>query len=212
MTNFQEISEALVAGDTKKIKELVDAALKEGISAKEILDKALVPGMMVVGKKFKNGEYFIPEVLVAARAMDAGIDLLRPFFNQNEIKYIGKVIIGTVSGDIHDIGKNLVAMMLKGAGFQVIDLGVNVPPEKFVEKAKSENAEIVAMSALLTTTMAAMKDTIYSLKKSGIRNEVKVMIGGAPVTQKYADEIGANGYAPDAATAVEKAKELLAIS
>ncbi|MGQ9471964.1 MAG: corrinoid protein [Candidatus Aminicenantales bacterium] len=212
MTNFQEISEALVAGNSKKIKELVDGALKEGISAKEILDKALVPGMMVVGKKFKNGEYFIPEVLVAARAMDAGIDLLRPFFNQNEIKYIGKVIIGTVSGDIHDIGKNLVAMMLKGAGFQVIDLGVNVPPEKFVEKAKSENAEIVAMSALLTTTMVAMKDTIYSLKKSGIRNEVKVMIGGAPVTQKYADEIGADGYAPDAATAVEKAKELLAIS
>ena len=212
MVNFQEISEAVVAGNAKKIKDLVEQALKEGMSPKDILDKALIPGMAIVGEKFKIGEYFIPEVLVAARAMNAGVKLIEPFLSQGEKGYAGKVVIGTVLGDIHDIGKNLVAMMFKGAGFQVIDLGLNVPPEKFVEKAKSENADIVVMSALLTTTMLAMKDTIYAIKKADMRNKVKIMIGGAPVTQKYADEIEADGYAPDAATAVEKAKELLNIS
>lgn len=211
MVNFQEISEAVVAGKAKKIKELIDQALKEGISPKDILDKALISGMTIVGEKFKVGEYFIPEVLVAARAMNAGVKLIEPFLSQVEKSYAGKVVIGTVSGDIHDIGKNLVAMMLRGAGFQVIDLGLNVPPEKFVEKAKSENAEIVAMSALLTTTMLAMKNTVYAMEQAGMRNKVKIMVGGAPVTQKYAEEIGADGYAPDAATAVLKAKELLNI-
>ena len=211
MVNFQEISEAVVAGNAKKIKDLVEQALKEGMSPKDILDKALIPGMAIVGEKFKIGEYFIPEVLVAARAMNAGVKLIEPFLSQGEKGYAGKVVIGTVLGDIHDIGKNLVAIMLRGAGFQVIDLGLNVPPEKFVEKAKSESADIVAMSALLTTTMLAMKDTIYAIKKAGIKNKVKIMIGGAPVTQKYADEIEADGYAPDAATAVLKAKELLNI-
>jgi len=211
MVNFQEISEAVVAGNAKKMKDLVEQALKEGMSPKDILDKALIPGMAIVGEKFKIGEYFIPEVLVAARAMNAGVKLIEPFLSQVEKGYAGKVVIGTVLGDIHDIGKNLVAIMLRGAGFQVIDLGLNVPPEKFVEKAKSESADIVAMSALLTTTMLAMKDTIYAIKKAGIKNKVKIMIGGAPVTQKYADEIEADGYAPDAATAVLKAKELLNI-
>jgi 5-methyltetrahydrofolate--homocysteine methyltransferase len=212
MVNLQEISEALIVGNAKKVRELVEQALKEGVSPKEILDKALVPGMNVVGEKFKNNEYYVPEVLIAARAMHAGMDPIKPLLTQTGASYVGKVVIGTVRGDLHDIGKNLVAMMLEGAGFQIIDLGVDVPPEKFVEVAKNENVDIVAMSALLTTTMLAMKDTINALKEAGIRDKVKVMIGGAPVTQRYADEIGADGYAPDAATAVEKAKELLGLN
>lgn len=212
MVNLQEISEALIVGNAKKVRELVEQALKEGVSPKEILDKALVPGMNVVGEKFKNNEYYVPEVLIAARAMHAGMDLIKPLLTQTGATYVGKVVIGTVRGDLHDIGKNLVAMMLEGAGFQIIDLGVDVPPEKFVEVAKNENANIVAMSALLTTTMLAMRDTINALKEAGIRDKVKVMIGGAPVTQRYADEIGADGYAPDAATAVEKARELLGLN
>ncbi|MBC7319110.1 corrinoid protein [bacterium] len=212
MVNLQEISEALIVGNAKKVRELVEQALKEGVSPKEILDKALVPGMNVVGEKFKNNEYYVPEVLIAARAMHAGMDLIKPLLTQTGASYVGKVVIGTVRGDLHDIGKNLVAMMLEGAGFQIIDLGVDVPPEKFVEVAKNENVDIVAMSALLTTTMLAMRDTINALKEAGIRDKVKVMIGGAPVTQRYADEIGADGYAPDAATAVEKARELLGLN
>jgi len=209
MINLQEISEALVIGNAKKVKTLVDQALKERVDPKEILNKALIPGMMVVGDKFKNGEYFIPEVLVAARAMNAGMDLIKPLLTQTRTAYAGKVGIGTVRGDIHDIGKNLVAIMLEGAGFQIIDLGANVTPEKFVQTAKDESVDIVAMSALLTTTMVAMRDVIHALKEAGLREKVKVMIGGAPVTQRYADEIGADGYAPDAASAVEKAKQLI---
>jgi len=209
MVNLHEISEALIVGNAKRVRELVEQALKEGVSPKEILDNALVPGMNVVGEKFKNNEYYVPEVLIAARAMHAGMDLIKPLLTQTGASYIGKVAIGTVRGDLHDIGKNLVAMMLEGAGFQIVDLGVDVPPEKFVEVAKNEGVNIVAMSALLTTTMLAMKDTINALKEAGIREKVKVMIGGAPVTQRYADEIGADGYAPDAASAVEKAKELI---
>jgi len=212
MINLQEISEALIVGNAKRVRELVEQALKENISPKEILDKALVPGMNVVGEKFKNNEYYVPEVLIAARAMHAGMDLIKPLLTQTGAAYLGKVAIGTVRGDLHDIGKNLVAMMLEGSGFQIIDLGVDVPPEKFVEVAKGEGANIVAMSALLTTTMLAMKDTINALKEAGIRERVKIMIGGAPVTQRYADEIGADGYAPDAASAVDKAKELLKVA
>ena len=212
MVLLKEIFEALAEGDAKKVKNLVEQALTQGISPKEILDKALIPGMREVGEKFKKGEYFIPEVLVAAKAMNTGIDLLRPFFNQIEVEHAGKVLIGTVSGDIHDIGKNLVATMLRGAGFQIIDLGVDVSPEMFVEKAKSEDVDIVAISALLTTTMLSMKDTIYAIKEAGIRDKVKIMVGGAPVTLKYAEKIEADGYAPDAATAVEKARELLGIA
>jgi 5-methyltetrahydrofolate--homocysteine methyltransferase len=209
MIDLQEISEALIVGKAKKVRDLVDQALKEGVDPKEILNKALIPGMNIVGEKFKKCEYFIPEVLVAARAMNAGMDLIKPLLTQTGAAYAGKVGIGTVRGDIHDIGKNLVAIMLEGAGFQIIDLGVNVAPEKFVEVAKNEGVDIVAMSALLTTTMIAMGDVIHALKEAGIRERVKVMIGGAPVTPRYADEIGADGYAPDAASAVEKAKELI---
>jgi len=209
MIDLQEISEALMVGKAKKVRDLVDQALKEGVDPKEILNKALIPGMNIVGEKFKKCEYFIPEVLVAARAMNAGMDLIKPLLTQTGAAYAGKVGIGTVRGDIHDIGKNLVAIMLEGAGFQIIDLGVNVAPEKFVEVAKNEGVDIVAMSALLTTTMIAMGDVIHALKEAGIRERVKVMIGGAPVTPRYADEIGADGYAPDAASAVEKAKELI---
>jgi 5-methyltetrahydrofolate--homocysteine methyltransferase len=180
MVNLQEISEALTAGNAKKVRELVEQALKEGVSPKEILDNALVPGMNVVGEKFKNNEYYVPEVLIAARAMHAGMDLIKPLLTQTGAAYLGKVAIGTVRGDLHDIGENLVAMMLEGAGFQMIDLGVDVPLEKFVEIAKNEGVNIVAMSALLTTTMLAMKDTINALKEAGIREKVKVMIGGAP--------------------------------
>jgi 5-methyltetrahydrofolate--homocysteine methyltransferase len=212
MVNLHEISEALIVGNAKKVRELVEQALKENVSPKEILDNALVPGMNVVGEKFKNNEYYVPEVLIAARAMHAGMDLIKPLLTQTGASYLGKVAIGTVRGDLHDIGKNLVAMMLEGSGFQIIDLGVDVPPEKFVEVAKNEGVNIVAMSALLTTTMLAMKDTISALKEAGLREKVKVMIGGAPVTQRYADEIGADGYAPDAATAVEKAKELISLN
>jgi 5-methyltetrahydrofolate--homocysteine methyltransferase len=209
MVILEEISEALIVGNAKKVRDLVDQALKEGANPKAILNKALIPAMNVVGEKFKKCEYFIPEVLVAARAMNAGMDLIKPLLTQTGATYAGKVGIGTVRGDIHDIGKNLVAIMLEGAGFQIIDLGVNVTPEKFVEVAKNEGVDIVAMSALLTTTMVAMRDVINALKEAGIRERVKVMIGGAPVTQRYADEIGADGYAPDAASAVEKAKQLI---
>jgi len=209
MVVLKEISEALILGKTKKVKDLIDQALKEGINPIEILDKALIPGMNVVGEKFKKGEYFIPEVLIAAKAMNEGMRFIKPLITQTGAAYASKVCIGTVRGDIHDIGKNLVAIMLEGAGFQIIDLGVNVAPEKFVEVAKNEGVDIVAMSALLTTTMLAMREVIKALKEAGIREKVKVMIGGAPVTQRYADEIGADGYAPDAASAVEKAKELI---
>jgi methylmalonyl-CoA mutase cobalamin-binding domain/chain len=166
--------------------------------------------MAVVGEKFKNNEFYIPEVLVAARAMNAAMAIVKPLIVGDQLKPLGKVVIGTVRGDLHDIGKNLVMMMLEGAGFEIVDLGVDVAPEKFVEAAKANSADVVAMSALLTTTMPAMKDTIAALEENGLRDKVKVIIGGAPVTQSYADSIGADGYAPDAASAVDKVKELLA--
>jgi 5-methyltetrahydrofolate--homocysteine methyltransferase len=203
------LKEAVIVGNANAAKELTEKALAENIPAKTILDDALIPGMMVVGEKFKNNEYYVPEVLIAARAMYAALDLLRPILSQSDIEPIGTVVIGTVKGDLHDIGKNLVRMMLEGGGFRVIDLGVDVAPEKFIEAIKEHNAQILAMSALLTTTMPSMKATIDALKEAGLRDKVKVMVGGAPVTQQWADEIGADGYAPDAASAVDKAKELL---
>ena len=203
------LKEAVIVGNANAAKELTEKALAENIPAKTILDDALIPGMMVVGEKFKNNEYYVPEVLIAARAMYAALDLLRPILSQSDIEPIGTIVIGTVKGDLHDIGKNLVRMMLEGGGFRVIDLGVDVAPEKFIEAIKEHNAQILAMSALLTTTMPSMKVTIDALKEAGLRDKVKVMVGGAPVTQQWADEIGADGYAPDAASAVDKAKELL---
>lgn len=210
MFDLSELSQAVINGQKAKAEELTRKALEEGVSPVTIINEALVPGMAVVGEKFKNNEFYIPEVLVAARAMNAAMAIVKPLIVGDQLKPLGKVVIGTVRGDLHDIGKNLVMMMLEGAGFEIVDLGVDVAPEKFVEAAKANSADIVAMSALLTTTMPAMKDTIAALEESGLRDKVKVIIGGAPVTQSYADSIGADGYAPDAASAVDKVKELLA--
>ena len=205
-----EIKESVIRGDMKKVEELVDKSIKENLPVERILNEGLIAGMMVVGEKFKNNEFYVPEVLIAARAMNKGMSLLEPLIVQSGIKPVAKVAIGTVKGDLHDIGKNLVVMMWKGAGFEVEDLGIDVPPEKFVEAAK-RGAKVIGMSALLTTTMVAMKDVIEALKNAGVRDNVKVIIGGAPVTQSYADEIGADSYAPDAASAVDKVKELLGV-
>lgn len=211
MADLKELADAVISGNKDKAEELTRKALDEGVDAAQILNEGLIAGMQVVGEKFKNNEFYIPEVLVAARAMKSAMEILRPVLaGREDIKPLATVVIGTVRGDLHDIGKNLVAMMLEGAGFQVVDLGVDAPPEKFIDAVREHSAKIVAMSALLTTTMPAMKDTIEALKQAGIRDQVIVMIGGAPVTQEYADSIGADGYAPDAATAVDKAKELLA--
>lgn len=209
MADFQAISEALKAGQAPKVKKMVQAALDEGVQAEAILNDALIPGMNEIGILFKNNEVYVPEVLIAARAMYAGLNLIKPILAQQDVQPIGKVAIGTVKGDLHDIGKNLVAMMLEGAGFGVIDLGIDVSPEKFLDAVVNQGANIVAMSALLTTTMPGMKDTIEAITAAGLRDKVKVMIGGAPVTQSFADEIGADGYAPDAASAADLAKELM---
>jgi 5-methyltetrahydrofolate--homocysteine methyltransferase len=212
MADLSALAENLINGEIKGVKEITQKALDEGIPPGEILDDGLIKGMSVVGERFKNGEFFIPEVLLAAKVMHAGMEILRPELVSSGVKPIGKVIVGTVKGDLHDIGKNLVAMMLEGAGFEIIDLGIDVPPGKFVEAAKEDEAGIVAMSALLTTTMTGMKTTLDALEEAGVRDEVKTMIGGAPVTQDYADEIGADGYARDAASAVDRAKELMGVA
>ncbi|MGC8863567.1 MAG: corrinoid protein [Armatimonadota bacterium] len=210
MADLQALAQAIINGKAPDVKAMTESALAEGMSPGEILNNGLVAGMNVVGEKFKNNEFYVPEVLIAARAMKAAMEVLRPQLVNSGVQPVGKVAIGTVRGDLHDIGKNLVAMMLEGAGFEINDLGVDVKPEQFVEVVKN-GADIVAMSALLTTTMPAMKDTIEALKAEGVRDKALVMIGGAPVTQNYCDEIGADGYAPDAASAVDKAKELLKV-
>lgn len=209
MGKLSSISEALIKGDANKVKKLAEDALKKGVKPVDIINKGLIPGMSVVGEKFKKNEFYVPEVLIAARAMHAGMDMVKPLLSESEIAAADKVVIGTVKGDLHDIGKNLVSMMLEGGGFKVIDTGIDVSPEKFTQAIKESKAPILALSALLTTTMPSMKDTIQALKKAGLRKDVKVMVGGAPLTQKYADEIGADGYAPDASSAVDKAKELI---
>ncbi len=210
MVDLREIADSLKAGNAKRVKELVQAALDEGVEPVDIVNNALIVGMGEIGVLFKNNEVYVPEVLIAARAMQAGLSILKPLLAEKDVKPIGKVVIGTVRGDLHDIGKNLVSMMLEGAGFEVIDLGIDVAPEKFLEAVKNTNADVVAMSALLTTTMPGMKDTIEAFKAAGLRDSVKIMVGGAPVTQSFADEIGADGYAPDAASAADLAKELIA--
>jgi 5-methyltetrahydrofolate--homocysteine methyltransferase len=209
MADLQALADAVIRGNRDETAKLTQAAIDEGVPVKDIINDGLIAGMSVVGEKFKNNEFYVPEVLIAARAMHAGMDLIKPLLAESGVEPKGVVAIGTVKGDLHDIGKNLVAMMLEGGGYEVIDLGVDVPPEKFVEVVNEKGAQIVALSALLTTTMPSMKDTIDSLKEAGVRDKIKVMIGGAPVTQNYADEIGADGYAPDAASAVDKANELI---
>jgi 5-methyltetrahydrofolate--homocysteine methyltransferase len=208
MADLSALAESIINGKAKDAKELVQKALDAKVPVSEILNNGLIKGMSVVGEKFKNNEFYVPEVLIAARAMHGAMDIVKPLLASSGIDPIGIVAIGTVKGDLHDIGKNLVVMMLEGAGFEIMDLGIDVPPEKFVEAAK-QGAQVIAMSALLTTTMTAMKTTIDALKEAGVKDKVKTMIGGAPVTQNYADEIGADGYARDAASGADKAKELL---
>ncbi len=208
MADLKALAEALIRGDRDTTAELAQAAVDEGVAPKQILDEGLIAGMNVVGTKFKNNEFYVPEVLIAARAMHAAMDILKPLLAESDVQPAGVVAIGTVKGDLHDIGKNLVAMMLEGAGFEVHDLGVDVAPEKFIEEIQ-QGAQVIAMSALLTTTMPSMADTINAATEAGVRDSTKIMIGGAPVTQNYADEIGADGYAPDAASAVDTARELV---
>lgn len=192
-------------------ERIINSAISSGVPAEQILNEGLVPAMTIIGDKFSASEIYIPDVLIAARAMQAGIDILRPFLSSESTKYRGTVVIGTVKGDLHDIGKNLVKYMLQGAGFNVIDLGNDVSPEKFASAVRTHNPGIVAMSALLTTTMSSMKDIIDGLEEAGVRDRVKIMIGGAPVTQEFANRIKADGYAPDAGSAIHKAMELLGI-
>ena len=206
---LKQITEKLYDGEDGAVAELTQKALDEGLTPAEVLKGGLLVGMDQVGVDFRDGELFVPEVLIAARAMHAGMNILRPLLAEDNVPLAGKVIIGTVEGDLHDIGKNLVMMMLEGGGFEIVDLGTNIPPDKFIEAVKTEQPQLIGLSALLTTTMPAMKRTINALVEAGLREKVKVMVGGAPVTRAFADEIGADGYAPDAASAVELARSLV---
>lgn len=203
--NLQEISLKLQAGKAKDVKLLVQQAIDEGISAHDILGQGLLHGMGVIGEKFKNNEVFVPQVLVAARAMSMGASLLKPLLSAEGVKASGKVCIGTVKGDLHDIGKNLVKMMMEGKGLEVVDLGVDVAPEAFINAAKNDQCSIICCSALLTTTMNVMGDVVKAAEAAGIRDQVKIMVGGAPVTEAFAEQIGADAYTPDAATAADVA-------
>ncbi len=208
MSILNEISTNLQAGKAKIVKELVQQALDEGINAKTILEEGLIAGMNVIGEKFKNNEVYIPEVLVAARALNMGTTLLKPYFSEAGIESVGRVCIGTVQGDLHDIGKNLVKMMMEGKQLEVVDLGTDVSAEKFVQAAVEQNCQIICCSALLTTTMDVMKDVVEAAKAAGIRDKVKIMIGGAPVNEDYCNKIGADVYTIDAASAADAALEL----
>jgi 5-methyltetrahydrofolate--homocysteine methyltransferase len=207
----KEIYTNVMEGEVNAVKENVQSAIDAGIPVSVILNEGMIAAMAEVGRLFEEGECFVPEMLVAARAMQTGMSILKPYLKNAEVLSAGKVAIGTVKGDLHDIGKNLVAMMLEGAGFEIIDLGTDVPSEKFVEAVRNQGAQILAMSALLTTTMSSMKNTIDALHTAGLRGQVKVMIGGAPVTQNYADQIGADGFSSDASRAVATAKGLVSI-
>ncbi|MBI5579665.1 MAG: corrinoid protein [Deltaproteobacteria bacterium] len=209
MFNFTAITEALIACDQDKVLELVEAGLRQAVPAKDLLDLGLIAGMDVIGERMEKEEMFIPEVLMAAMVMSAAVDLLKPRLAEGEVGAKGKVVIGTVKGDLHDIGKNLVAMMLKSAGLEVHNIGVDIAPERFVEEIKVKKADILALSALLTTTMPMMRETVAAVVEAGVRNQVKILVGGAPVTQAFADEIGADGYAADAGSATKLVKSLL---
>ena len=209
MAILEDIVLRVERGDETSVGELTQKALSEGISAGEILNNGLVAGMDVVGERFKNNEVFIPEVLVSARAMKAGMKIVRPLLAEGIMGSRGKVVIGTIKGDLHDIGKNIVGMLLEGAGFEVTDLGTDVTKEQFMEVVEKEGVDIIGMSALLTTTMTYMKEVIQSVEDANLKGKVKVIIGGAPITQSYAEEIKADGYAPDAASAVDLVKSLL---
>jgi 5-methyltetrahydrofolate--homocysteine methyltransferase len=206
---LQDIRQGIMDGDMHLVEDKVNEALDQGVEAPVILNEALIKAMAEVGRLFEEGEYFVPEMLIAARAMKAGLAILKPKLIDADVKPVGKVAAGTVKGDLHDIGKNLVCMMLEGAGFEILDLGTDVSPEAFVGAVKDDGADVIAMSALLTTTMPNMKNTVDALQEAGVRDSVRVMVGGAPVTQAYADEIGADGYAPDASRAATLAKQLM---
>lgn len=209
MSLLEQISENLMKGKAKDVETLVAQAIKDGVPARDILNKGLLSGMGIIGEKFKKNEVYVPEVLIAARAMKAGMEVLKPELVTAGVDPIGTVVVGTVKGDLHDIGKNLVCMMLEGAGFKVVDAGINVDAARMVEIAKENNAGLIGASALLTTTMTAMKDIVEAIKSANLSESVKLMIGGAPVTQAFADEIGADGYAPDAASAADLARKLV---
>jgi len=209
MADFLAIAEAVKKGNRNLVNQLVQEALDSGERPSDVMNKGLIAGMMEIGEKFKNNEVYVPEVLIAARAMKAGLAIIKPLLVSDNFEPKGKVAVATVKGDLHDIGKNLVAMMLEGAGFQIIDLGVDCPPEKFVDAAVNQGAQIIAMSALLTTTMPSMKDTVDAFVAAGIRDKVKIIVGGAPVSQSFCDEIGADGYSSDAASAAELALKLI---
>ena len=206
---MEELVKAVIEGNASVVSRLVVQGLDEGLEATTILSEGLTPGMSTVGELFHQGKYFLPEMLYSAKAMAGGLEHLGPILSTSGSNSLGTVVIGTVKGDLHDIGKNIVGMIMKGAGFNVVDLGVDVPAERFVEVISEKRADILALSALLSTTMPSMQDTIGIVAKSGIKDRVKILVGGAPITSKFADEIGADGYAEDAPEAVTKAKELL---
>ena len=208
--SLKTIYQAILAGDVGSTLRGVQIAMRDQIAADEILNTALIPAMDEVGRLFEEGEFFVPEMLIAARAMQAGLEVLKPRLVDSGVKPMGIVVLGTVKGDLHDIGKNLVAMMMEGAGFEVVDLGIDVSPERFVEAVRTETANIIGLSALLTTTMPAMESTIQAIETAGLRDRVKVIVGGAPVTSDYAAKIGADGYAADASQAARLAKLLVA--
>ncbi len=210
MADFQGIIDSLKAGKAKEVEAKVQAAIDEGTAPEQILSESLIKGMAEIGVRFKAEEIFVPEVLIAARAMKSGMVVLKPLLASRDITSLGTIIVGTVKGDLHDIGKNLVCMMLEGAGFEVVDIGIDVPPEMFIDKAREHNASIIGISSLLTTTMLGMKDVIDCLKASDLAGKVKTMVGGAPVTKDFADQIGADGYSDNASEAVDLAKSLIA--
>ena len=212
MGHKETIFEGILKGQMKDVEAATKAALAEGGLAGDLLNEAMIPAMAEVGRLFEANEYYVPEMLIAARAMKAGLALIRPKLVEEDVEAKGKVALGTVKGDLHDIGKNLVAIMIEGAGFDIVDLGVDVGPEAFVKAAQDEKVDAIGLSALLTTTMPSMKTTIEALEEAGVRDQVKVVIGGAPVTQKYADEIGADGYGRDAAAAANLVKSLLGVA
>lgn len=210
MIELQQLSEMLLKGDVAAVRGLTERLLQNNVAPQTILNDGLIAGMDVVGQQMRDCEIYLPDVLQSARAMRAAMDILKPYLMKEGVKPIGRIVLGTVKGDLHDIGKNIVGIMLQGAGIEVIDLGVNIPPEKFVEAIKEHNPALVGMSALLTTTMSWMKKTMEGIAEAGVRSQVKVMVGGAPITQRFADEIGADGFSRDAAGAAVIAKELLA--
>ncbi len=209
---MEDLVKAVIEGDGSTVSNLVKQGLDEGLDATTILSQGLTPGMATVGDLFHKGEYFLPEMLFSAKAMNSGLKHIESILSKSKSNTLATVVIGTVKGDLHDIGKNIVGMIMKGAGFNVIDLGVDIPPERFIEAISEKKADIIALSALLSTTMPTMKNTVKAIAESGIKDQVKIIVGGAPITAQFADEIGADGYAEDAPGAINKAKELLQLS